>query len=321
MSRSLLLSLVLLAPLAARAESNRFNLHVSPGFHLSSVALGADVGIGADWQFVKGLGLDVRIGTLLVGTGFGFGPAFNPAVGVRIRLLDDHQGYANQDGGNLAGHLAIAPHLGALIGVPGAGLTIDTEIAYVFSVAKPLQLGPFARPFIGFGTWGVTGGATLGLELTFGLGPELGLDHDGDGVGDESDKCPDTPAGAQVDARGCTIIPRKMVLSGITFRLASAEIDPVSEGPLLSALNALRDNPEATVEISGHTDDLGTPERNQTLSEERARAVAEWLRAHGIDAGRLTTKGYGASKPVVPNTDEASRAKNRRIEFNRTDQP
>jgi outer membrane protein OmpA-like peptidoglycan-associated protein len=287
---------------------------------LSGVGIGADVGVGFDWQFMRGLGLDVRVGTMLLGTHFGLAPAFHPGIGLRIRVLDDHEGYANEPKGNTAGHLAIAPHLGALLtGGAGAGFAFDTEVSYVFSVSRPLQLGPFARPFVAFGTFGVTGGVTVGLELAFGFGPELGLDRDGDGVGDERDRCPGTPPGSEVDSRGCTIIPRKMVLDGITFKLNSAEIEPASEVTLQRALTSLLDNPEARIEISGHTDDLGTVERNQRLSEDRAQSVAAWLRAHGVDAGRMSTRGHGASKPVAPNTDEAGRARNRRIEFTRTD--
>lgn len=314
----LLLLPLLFLSLPARAESHRFNLHLLPGLHLSEVGIGAEVGVGFDWQFMTGLGLELRVGTLLLGTNFGVVPAFHPGIGLRIRLLDDHEGYANEPNGTGAGHLAIAPHLGAIIGGVGAGLAIDTEVSYVFSVSRPLQLGPFARPFVAFGSFGVTGGVTVGLALTFGFGPEMGLDRDADGVGDDRDRCPGTPVGSEVDSRGCTVIPKKMVLDGITFKLNSAEIEPASEATLQRALVSLLDNPDVRVEIGGHTDDLGTVERNQRLSEERAEAVATWLRAHRVDAGRLRTRGYGSSKPVAPNADEAGRARNRRIEFTRT---
>lgn len=310
---------VSLSAVSALAESNRFNLHVNPGVLLTSAGVGPEIDLGVDWQFVRGVAADLRVGTSFPINQFGVGIVFNPAVGVRFRLLDDVQGYNNQPGGNLAGNLSIAPHVGAIIGSVGAGLSVDVEVAYVFSVARPLQLGPFVRPVVGFGTFGVVGGATVGLALHFGLGPEPGHDRDGDGVGDERDRCPDTPPNTEVDSRGCTVIPKAMVLDGITFKLNSADIEPASERTLQRALLGLRDNPEARVEIGGHTDDTGTVERNETLSRERAQAVRQWLVAHGIDAGRLTAKGYGATKPKVKNTDEASRTVNRRIEFTRLD--
>jgi OOP family OmpA-OmpF porin len=110
-----------------------------------------------------------------------------------------------------------------------------------------------------------------------------------------------------------------MVLDGITFKLDSADIESASEATLQRALQALRDDDTARVEIAGHTDSQGTADYNRKLSEDRANAVASWLRARGIDGRRLTSRGYGATRPVAPNTDEAGRARNRRIEFVRVD--
>ena len=69
-------------------------------------------------------------------------------------------------------------------------------------------------------------------------------------------------------------------------------------------------------EIEGHTDAEGTDERNQSLSDRRARAVLERMKAAGVDASRLTSVGYGAKDPVATNDTSAGRAQNRRIEFN-----
>ena len=68
------------------------------------------------------------------------------------------------------------------------------------------------------------------------------------------------------------------------------------------------------------TDDLGTAEHNDRLSEARAQSVLEWLVSHGIARDRLTAKGCGASRPRTPSTDDRSRARNRRIEFHRIDE-
>lgn len=144
-------------------------------------------------------------------------------------------------------------------------------------------------------------------------------DTDRDGVHDDLDACPDTPEGSNVDARGCIILPPALVLEGITFEYDSAVIQPSSERSLLRALQLLRDNPEARVEIGGHTDDVGSRNYNMDLSRQRAQAVLEWLVAHGLDAARFEVRGYGPSQPRVPNTDEASRAQNRRIEFRQID--
>jgi outer membrane protein OmpA-like peptidoglycan-associated protein len=69
------------------------------------------------------------------------------------------------------------------------------------------------------------------------------------------------------------------------------------------------------VEIQGHTDDSGTPEHNRSLSEARANAVLAWLVAHGIDASRLSARGYGQERPISPNVSPQSRARNRRVQF------
>ena len=77
----------------------------------------------------------------------------------------------------------------------------------------------------------------------------------------------------------------------------------------------MNDNPNIKVQISGHTDNTGTDEYNMQLSLDRAKAVADYLISKGIDAKRLTWRGYGASKPVADNTTEEGRAMNRRTEF------
>lgn len=140
-------------------------------------------------------------------------------------------------------------------------------------------------------------------------------DADRDGVHDDLDACPDTPLGSNVDARGCIVLPPALVLEGIVFEYDSAVIQAASEPVLARALQLLRDNPDARVEIGGHTDDVGSRSYNLELSRQRAQAVLDWLVAHGLDAGRFEVRGYGSSQPRVPNVDDASRSENRRIEF------
>jgi outer membrane protein OmpA-like peptidoglycan-associated protein len=77
----------------------------------------------------------------------------------------------------------------------------------------------------------------------------------------------------------------------------------------------LKSAPAMEVEIQGHTDNIGTDENNQTLSENRAEAVAAFLAAQGVDRKRLAVKGYGASKPIASNDTDGGRQQNRRVEF------
>ncbi|NMD01340.1 MAG: OmpA family protein, partial [Bacteroidales bacterium] len=81
-------------------------------------------------------------------------------------------------------------------------------------------------------------------------------------------------------------------------------------------LEFLNENPSVTIEIHGHTDNIGDDNSNLTLSEKRARAVADYLILNGLDAKRITaTKGFGKTKPVASNDTEIGRALNRRTEF------
>ena len=85
------------------------------------------------------------------------------------------------------------------------------------------------------------------------------------------------------------------------------------------ALNALaQKNPEMKVDLSGHTDWIGTEGYNQALSERRADSVKQYLIRKGVDAGRITTHAYGETRPIAPNDTAEGRAKNRRVEI-RTD--
>jgi outer membrane protein OmpA-like peptidoglycan-associated protein len=77
----------------------------------------------------------------------------------------------------------------------------------------------------------------------------------------------------------------------------------------------LQQNPDIKVSVEGHTDNVGSATSNQTLSEKRAQSVVAWLTSHGIDASRLSAKGWGSSKPVEDNTTEDGRAKNRGVEL------
>ncbi len=109
-----------------------------------------------------------------------------------------------------------------------------------------------------------------------------------------------------------------IVLEGINFETNSARITADSEERLMKAYNTMINNPAIEVEISGHTDSRGSNSKNQTLSEQRASSVKEWLVAKGIDGSRITTVGFGEDKPIAPNDSEENMLKNRRIEFKRT---
>lgn len=113
------------------------------------------------------------------------------------------------------------------------------------------------------------------------------------------------------------VMEEKGVLEGIVFKTSSAEILPQSLPILNNALAYLKSHPTERYEIGGHCDSRGTAKFNQTLSENRAKSVKQWLTNNGIDQTRLTTVGYSFNKPLVPNTSPENMQKNRRIEYTR----
>ena len=114
--------------------------------------------------------------------------------------------------------------------------------------------------------------------------------------------------------------PKKVfVLEGVNFESGKATITPDSYISLMKVVDIMETFKEATFEIVGHTDNVGSKDKNKQLSADRAAAVKNFLVENGIDESRMTTSGMGDSKPVASNKTPEGRAQNRRIEFTRTD--
>lgn len=107
----------------------------------------------------------------------------------------------------------------------------------------------------------------------------------------------------------------RLELYNIFFEFDRADIRPESELELKEVLRLLQENPRWRVEIEGHTDSIGSAAYNQLLSQRRAEAVRQYLIERGVAAGRITARGYGASRPIADNKTEAGRARNRRTEI------
>lgn len=107
----------------------------------------------------------------------------------------------------------------------------------------------------------------------------------------------------------------KAILHNVYFDAGTSQLTSGSTEVLKELLQFLRSNPTARVEISGHTDNVGSADVNQWLSQRRAESVANWLVKNGVDSARLVAKGYGESFPLASNDDEINgRELNRRIE-------
>ena len=110
-------------------------------------------------------------------------------------------------------------------------------------------------------------------------------------------------------------IGETVVLKNIFFDTDKYELKPESRSELENLINLLQTNGKIRIEISGHTDNAGTPAYNLILSKNRAKAVYDYLVEHGISSVRLTYEGYGLAKPIDTNETEQGRANNRRTEF------
>ena len=107
----------------------------------------------------------------------------------------------------------------------------------------------------------------------------------------------------------------KIVTHGINFDIDKATIRPESMGTLNMIVQVMKSNPDLKFEVDGHTDNTGTAAHNLTLSQQRADAVKTQLITMGIDASRLTSKGFGDTKPMADNATLEGKANNRRVEF------
>lgn len=151
------------------------------------------------------------------------------------------------------------------------------------------------------------------------------LDSDGDSVPDYMDKCPGTRAGAKVDKDGCEIVaakPKPMMIEKVVindvllFDFDSAVLKQGGTGAIDRAYDKFNGNAHvAKVVITGHTDDRGSDQYNQVLSEARANAVRSYLINKGVNEGMLEARGMGESKPAMSNETAQMRQFNRRVEF------
>ena len=148
------------------------------------------------------------------------------------------------------------------------------------------------------------------------------IDSDNDGVADNLDKCPGTARGLTVDAKGCPVSASEAganrSFENTNFAFDKSELTDYAKATLDNAASVIgglvKKYPGLKVDISGHTDWMGTDAYNQALSERRANSVKAYLVRKGVDANRISTFAYGESKPIAPNDTDEGRALNRRAE-------
>ena len=150
-------------------------------------------------------------------------------------------------------------------------------------------------------------------------------DADGDGIPDTEDACPLVPGVKNKDPKknGCKEEHSKIIetssgiqlLEPIQFDTGRASIKPASFPILDEVVEVLKSRGQIRMGVYGHTDSRGAAQMNRNLSKDRARSVVNYLGAHGIQASRMESDGYGPDKPIDTNDTEEGRAKNRRVEF------
>jgi outer membrane protein OmpA-like peptidoglycan-associated protein len=101
----------------------------------------------------------------------------------------------------------------------------------------------------------------------------------------------------------------------INFDTGKSTIKPESKAIINQIVEMLKANPKLNISVEGHTDNMGNPKSNKTLSDDRAKSVVSAIVAQGIDAKRLSALGHGQDKPIADNKTEEGRAKNRRVEL------
>ncbi len=164
-----------------------------------------------------------------------------------------------------------------------------------------------------------------GLKIYFGC-----PDRDLDGVPDKYDECPDT-YGAK-ENKGCPLVKvdekekaaqltqqeqevLKSAFDNLQFETGKSTISPSSFGSLDTLALILNKKKEFRLYVSGHTDNVGNPAANQTLSLNRAKAVKTYITAKGVDAARILTEGFGSKRAIAPNTTPEGKQRNRRVEL------
>ncbi|GAC1535067.1 MAG: hypothetical protein NVS2B9_00060 [Myxococcales bacterium] len=225
------------------------------------------------------------------------------------------------------------------------GVAVGAGLAFPLEDARNFWLGPYVRyqQIVGAGGSSIDGRDAkillAGLSFEFGSSPMHPVavasraapaaaaavavsepDRDGDGVPDKDDLCPDV-AGPKSN-NGCPVYekvvvkPNKLELKEkIQFAINSPRIEPVSHPTLDEAVKVLQENRGFRVSLEGHSSSEGGDEHNQTLSEQRAQAVLDYLVSHGVANERVSSKGFSSSRPVESNTTASGREANRRVEF------
>ena len=306
-------------------QSGRFNVG-------GAVPIKLLYGVGRYLDFTAGVsfvGLPTASGSLSTETGTAWG------YGGGLRLKAPHDSDFNYGMSPWIDADALYVSTG---GLNRFGFSAGAGLAFPIGEMRKYWLGPYLRyqQILGHDNFpGVDGRDARmilgGLSFEFGtsrmhplgIAPSaavLETDRDNDGTADKDDWCPDIVGPAS--NHGCPVYERVVVQPDklelkekIQFAWNSPDIEPASHAALDEVVKALQDNRGFRVELEGHSSSEGMDEHNQTLSEQRARSVLQYLVSHGVSADRLGSKGFSSSRPIESNVTAEGREANRRVEF------
>ena len=233
----------------------------------------------------------------------------------QMALFESHQQTLSEETGRLRNELAARDQQLA---------EMKTELD---AVSVALQQAQSARPAAA-GAARTAGSELAGLETPAGAAPlqpatstlppglSRGDDSDGDGISDTLDLSLETPAGVKVDEMGCAP-DTSISLPGVNFRYDSWELTRAARAILDRVAGILVQYPPLQLEVAGHTDAQGDRDYNRWLSEQRAKAVREYLTTRGVSPANITARGYGSEQPIADNSTREGLLKNRRVELRR----
>ena len=153
-------------------------------------------------------------------------------------------------------------------------------------------------------------------KVTADKAPQACVDTDGDGVCDDKDRYPGTPAGTRVDSNGCPLPVAEIasIKLNVHFAFDSSKVQEKYFADISELADFLKRFSDMHVDVEGHTDSVGTAAYNMALSQRRAQAVVDVLvNQYGIERSRLQPVGYGLTRPVASNATAEGRAQNRRV--------
>ncbi len=178
----------------------------------------------------------------------------------------------------------------------------DTQNKFLFSLGLAYAFGEVAQPPVVE--------KVIEVEEKPVVVEKVEGDDDNDGVLNNMDECPNTPAGVPVDAKGC---PQTISLH-VNFNFDKANILPKYDAQINQVADFMVKYPVYSVMLEGYTDSTGSEAYNLKLSDRRAAAVAKSLINKGVDGKKVSTVGYGESNPVASNKTKEGRALNRRVD-------